>query len=69
MADVNKVATKTLNLFESLCTKIACLVYSRTDGDKKILNQLLDSLNNLDYNLFHVKKEVSEISLFICKYL
>lgn len=57
-----EVVFANLSLFERMCNKIACLVYSRTEGDKDVLSQILDSLNSVDYNVFHIKNEVSAVT-------
>lgn len=61
MEDFNKPSYRNLKSFENLCGKIACLTFPRTNEEIKVLNQLLDDLISLDYNLFCVKKEVLKL--------
>ncbi|KAK6638419.1 hypothetical protein RUM44_008848 [Polyplax serrata] len=64
-----EVVFANLSLFERMCNKIACLVYSRTEGDKDVLSQILDSLNSVDYNVFHIKNERGVLLINQCCYL
>lgn len=51
MTDAKWPHSRNVDLFEKLSHKLASLVYSKTDGDKELLMEILHELNSVDFNV------------------